>query len=467
MTSLQGERAVVIGGSIAGLQAARVLSAHFREVVILERDALLRGAAPRQGTPHARHTHGLLAGGLGELIWQFPGIDRELLARGAVSGDLVGDSTWFVEGAAHVEVASGLVGSMQSRPLLEQVVRDRVAAIPNVVTRDRVSVDRLLVDSTGHEVRGVQLTDRRTHTGENLTADLVVDAAGRASRTPSWLMELGFPAPAEDRIEIDLGYATQRFERRAGDFGGKVAVIVTQLPPNRRMGVAVAVENGEWSLTLGGMGSDVPPADEAGFREFARGLPSPRLAEFLASARPTSDILLYRYPASIRRRYERLRRFPGGLLVIGDALCSFNPIYGQGMTVAALEARHLDVCLNAGPRSLAQRFFAGASRLIDTPWLIAATADFRFEQVRGRRPWGTMAMNWYIARVHRAAHHDPVVAVAFHRVANLLDQPASLFHPAILARAAAALGGSLRPFTTHVRPLTLPQAMPGFCRRFV
>ena len=286
MKRLTGERAVVIGGSMAGLLAARVLSDHFSKVVILERDSLDGGIIPRQGTPHAGHTHGLLAGGLGELARHFPGIEQELLARGAVGGDIVADTNWFIEGGSHTSVTSGLVGSLQSRPHLEQAVRSRVAAIANIRTRDKISVDRLLLDSSGATVRGVQLTDRRARAGENLTADLVLDASGRGSRTPAWLAELGFPIPDEERIEIDLVYATQRFARQPGDLGGKVAVIVTQLPPNSRLGVALAIENNEWSLTLGGMGSDVPPADAAGFREFARGLPTPIIAEFLAGAVP-------------------------------------------------------------------------------------------------------------------------------------------------------------------------------------
>jgi 2-polyprenyl-6-methoxyphenol hydroxylase-like FAD-dependent oxidoreductase len=163
-------------------------------------------------------------------------------------------------------------------------------------------------------------------------------------------------------------------------------------------------------------------------------LPSPLLHQFLQSAEPVSDVQLFKYPASLRRRYETLRRFPEGLLVMGDALCSFNPIYGQGMSTAALQAVLLGECLHGGDRQLARRFFRGAARIVDVPWQIAASADFQYPQVRGNRPLLARVTNAYLALVHRAAHTDPAVALAFHRVANLQGRPASLFRPRILSR---------------------------------
>ncbi|HEX5103112.1 MAG TPA: hypothetical protein VFV87_04845, partial [Pirellulaceae bacterium] len=213
-----------------------------------------------------------------------------------------------------------------------------------------------------------------------------------------------------------------------------MAVIVTQQPPSTRSGVALAVEDDRWSLTLGGMFDDAPPASEAGFREFARGLSSPLIHDFLRSAEPVSEIQVFKYPASLRRRYERLKQFPEGLLVLGDALCSFNPIYGQGMSTAALEAVLLGECLQHSEPRLAQRFFRGAARIVDVPWQTAATSDLQFPQVRGKRPLLSGLANAYQSLVHRAAQADPEVALAFHRVANLLERPASLLRPRILRR---------------------------------
>jgi 2-polyprenyl-6-methoxyphenol hydroxylase-like FAD-dependent oxidoreductase len=297
-----------------------------------------------------------------------------------------------------------------------------------------MSVERLVADESRERIIGVHATDRRLRREETLSADLVVDATGRGSRAPAWLEGLGYARPAEERVDVDLAYATRLFERRTGDFDDLMAVIITQAPPIKRFGVALAIEGGRWSLTLGGMFGDHPPTDDAGLRAFARGLASGEIAAFLEHATPLSDVAYYRMPGSLRRHYERLARFPQRLLVLGDALCSFNPIYGQGMTTAALQAAELSRCLVGGLENVAQRFFPLAAKLVDVPWQIAVTSDFQYRETRGPKPWLAGLTNAYLRRVHRAAHADPAVALAFHRVANLLDQPGSLMKPAMLAR---------------------------------
>ena len=419
---------------MAGLLAARALADHFQYVTVLERDPLPEGAEPRKGVPQSHHTHGLLASGLQVLERFFPGIREQLVARGSLVGDIVHDSLWHVQGGFHVRPETGLIGTTQSRPLLESVVRHRVNSLPNVTIRDQISVERLVPDPFKTRIMGVQLTDRKDNCSETLAADLVVDCTGRGSRTPQWLEDFGYQSPHEERVEVRIAYATQIFRRQPGDFSDAMAVVLTQLPPNKRFGVALAIEDDRWSVTIGGMFDDVPPTDATGFREFAAGLPSPLIHQFLQTAEPLSEIQLYKYPASVRRRYDRLRRFPEGLLVLGDALCSFNPIYGQGMSTAALEAVLLGDLLKQGDERLAERFFRGAARIVDVPWQIAVTADFQYPEVRGRRPWLAGLTNAYLRLVHQAAHRDPVVALAFHRVANLLDMPPSLFRPKILSR---------------------------------
>lgn len=432
MVAQSGRHAVVIGASMGGLLAARALSDHYERVTVIERDSL--SDESRKGVPQGRHTHGLLASGLSVLERFFPGIRDDLIGQGSRIGDVVRDSLWFVEGGLHVRCQTGLVGVTQSRPMLERVVRERVAALRNVTLREQICVERLVLDPSSRRIVAMQIADRRSGRSETLAVDLVVDAAGRGSRMPQWLEDLGYVRPREDRVDVQLTYATQLFRRKPGDFANTMAVIVTQRPPDKRFGVALAIEDDRWSLTLGGMFGDVPPTDPAGFREFARGLPAPLIEEFLQTAEPLSDIQLFRYPASIRRRYERLRRFPEGLLVLGDALCSFNPIYGQGMSVAALEAELLARCLAQGQQRLAKRFFAAAAKIVDVPWQIAVGNDFRFAEVSGRRPALAGLSNSYLRLVHRAAHRDRVVAEAFHRVANLLARPASLFRPRVLSR---------------------------------
>lgn len=434
MGQTSGRHAIVLGGSIGGLLAARVLAEHFAQVTVLERDPLPDQPLPRKGTPHARHTHGLLSQGLDTLEALFPGIGVELTAHGASRGDLVQDCHWHAGGGFHQQVASGMVASAQSRALLEWVVRRRAAQMPNIAIRDQIAVQRLVADDARQRIVGVLVTNRRASVSDDLFADLVIDATGRSSRLPVWLVELGYLRPPEERVEINLGYATRLFRRREGDFGGRMAIVVTQTPPNTRFAAMVKMEGELWTLTVGGILGDHPPLSDEGFREFARGLPTPEVYEFLRAAEPASEIVPYTYAASLRRRYERLPRFPQGILPLGDSICSFNPVYGQGMTVAALEARALGDCLAGGSEHLAARYFRRVARLVETPWQIAVGSDLRNPDVQGRRTLTTRLVNAYLSRVHRAAHHDNAVALAFHRVANLLAAPASLFHPGIVAR---------------------------------
>lgn len=442
-----GQRAVVLGGSVGGLLAARVLADHFRQVVVLERDPLPDEPSARKGTPHARHTHGLLSQGLAKLEQMFSGIGAELVSYGAEQGDLVKDCLWHAAGGFHKQIASGLFASAQSRALLEWLIRRRVSRISNINVRGEIGVQRILADADRRRVTGVQYADRtreccsletgaafKSDRTEALSADLVIDATGRGSRLPQWLAELNFQRPKEERVHIDLAYATRLFRRKPGDIQGQIALVVTQQPPNKRFAAMVQMEGGLWSLTMGGILGDHPHLTDAGLREFARGLPTPELYQFLRTAEPASEILSYKYASSLRRRYEHLRRFPEGILPLGDAISSFNPVYGQGMTVAALEAGALDECLSAGTARLSRRYFARVARLIDTPWQIAVGTDLRNPEVQGHRPLGTNLINGWIDRVHRAAQHDPQVALAFHRVANLLAPPSSLFHPALACR---------------------------------
>lgn len=443
MSSGKGKQAIVIGGSIAGLLAARVASEHFDRVLVLERDPTNGAVQSRKGVPQGRHTHGLLAGGLLALERLFPGIGGDLARLGAVTGDLLADSRWYVEGGYHAQAPSGLIASGQSRPLLEHVVRRRLTAIPNVELASEYNVERLVASRSGQRIVAAQVAERRQNCGRILEADLIIDASGRGSRTPAWLADLGFAPPREERVEVNLAYATRTYRRRPGDLYGWNALVVTASPENMRSGVAMALEDNRWSVTLGGMAHHRPPRTDEAFLHFARQLPTPELYDILRHAEPLTSVEYFPFPASIRRRYERLARFPEGLVVLGDAMCSFNPVYGQGMTVAALEAELLGRCLRERKPNMAKRYFQQAGQLVDTPWQIAVTADFQFPHTRGDRPWSARLMNDYLRRVHRAAHRDSEVAMAFHRVANLVDAPRALLQPWLMSR---VLRGKPAPF---------------------
>jgi 2-polyprenyl-6-methoxyphenol hydroxylase-like FAD-dependent oxidoreductase len=436
-----GEHAVVLGASMAGLATARVLADAYERVTVLERDALPAAAAHRKGVPQSRHAHGLLAGGRVALEELFPGLTDELVARGALSGDLQAKTRWYNRGLRLCQGPSGLRALAVSRPLLEGCVRERVWALPNVRLVDRCDVAGLVATPDGR-VRGVRVLRRADGSAEEvLGADLVVDATGRGSRSPVWLEELGYPRPAEEELRIDVAYASRVYRRRRDQLDGDLAVVVAATLDRPRSAAMLAMEGDRWIVTLSGYLGQRPPTDPDGFAAFAATLPVPDVFEVVADAEPLGDVLPARYPASVRRRYERMDRFPDGYLVTGDAVCGFNPVYGQGMSVAALEALALRECLRAGPAGLATRFFAKAARIIDIPWGIAVGADLRFPWIQGARTARVRLVNAYLARFHVAAERDPVLGRAFLRVVNLMDRPEGLLRPAIAAR---VLGGSLR-----------------------
>lgn len=411
---------------MAGLLAARALSDHFEQVTILERDELPLNPEVRRGVPQARHSHGLLAGGRQEIERVFPGITRQWVESGAVPGDVVRDFRWFFEGGCLAQVESGLDGVTASRPFLEGIVRQRAVALPNIILRQGGQVEGVLFG--GGRVTGVRVG------GEALAADLVVDATGRGSKSPVWLKDLGYDAPAEERVEIGVKYTTRFFRRDPKDLGGDRGTVTPPTPSGKRGGVMLAQEGGRWTVTLITHFGPHAPEDLPGFIEWSKTLPAPYIHDTIKHAEPIGDAAQAGMPAALRRRYEHLQRFPEGYLVIGDAICSFNPIYGQGMTVAALEARELGEALAEGDQNLAKRFFARASRAVDSPWTIAVGNDLRMPETVGPRNAGVNFVNWYMSKLHRAAHKDAQLALAFHNVANLLAPPPSVMHPRLAMR---------------------------------
>ena len=424
------KHAIVLGGSMAGLLASRVLSDHFEKVSLIEREALPGLAEQRRGVPQGRHTHGLLASGRNVLEKLFPGISETLLKAGAVTGDIVRDSRWFLEGACLSRPASGLSGLLMTRPLLEAAVRERVLANPKVVRRDELAVDQLVVDRQSGRV-----TDVRAG-GQVLPGDLVVDATGRGSRSPRWLEELGYKKPVEDVVQVGLGYTTRFFRRKPTDLNGDTVVIIPPTPEGKRGGVMLAQEGGRWTVTLIAHFGNYAPEELDGFIAFARTLPASYIHEVVSGNEPLGNAASARFPASVWRRYELLERVPAGYLVFGDAICSFNPIYGQGMSVAALQASELGNTLVScdGDLALAKVFFRRAAKVIEIPWTIAVGSDLRIPEAVGRRTAGVKLANWYISKLHIAAHTDPVAALAFHRVGNLLAPPPSMMRPRVAAR---------------------------------
>ena len=314
-------RAIVIGGSMAGLLAARVLSECFQEVVVLERDRIPCGAAHRKGTPQSRHVHVLLARGLEVFEELFPGLTEELI-EGSVPVSAPEQHLYWIGGGYYCPIDYPHRGVHPSRPLLEAAVRSRVFARPNVRLLDGISVVAFVASGTRERIHGVQCShsesdDRATE--DTLEADLVIDATGRGSHTPAWLEGMGYPRPREERVDVGMGYTTRHYRREPGQLDGKHFEALSATPTCRRGAIASAQEGDRWIVTLAGYPGDHPPTDEAGFVAFAATLAAPDVHDLISRAKPIDDPTPARYPASQRRHYEELSRFPEGLVVFGDA----------------------------------------------------------------------------------------------------------------------------------------------------
>jgi 2-polyprenyl-6-methoxyphenol hydroxylase-like FAD-dependent oxidoreductase len=425
--------AIVLGASIAGLAAARVLSESFAKVTVFDRDELPTHPEPRRGVPQSAHAHGLLARGRQVLEELFDDFVPEMTALGAIPLDVQRDALWVNDGVPMRTADSGLLGLAVSRATMEYYIRCRVEELANVEIRTRTEVLGLMAN--GGRVTGVTVLPKGG-SDEVLSADLVVDATGRGNRGPTWLAELGYDKPAEERVDPGTNYMSRDYRRKPG--APYAAIIQSPWPEHPYGGVAIAVDGDRWMVTLIGVGPDaVPPSDPDEFVAFTKRLPSPVLHDILADAEPLGPPMKLRLPTSVRRRYEHLTRLPEGLVAIGDAVCAFNPAYGQGMTVALAEAIALRDCLAQGRDGLPKRYYKAIGKLIDVPWSIAVGADLRYDHVEGVRTRQAAFLNGYVARLHRAAAKHASVGKAFLAVANLMAPPPSLFAPGVLVKALA------------------------------
>ena len=431
--------AIVIGGSMAGLLAARVLSDHFEQVTMIERDRLTGEAEARKGIPQGRHVHALLARGAIIMGEYFPDLFPTLAQDGAIPVGTEG-VRWNQLGVWMAPVRGPVKTLFQSRPFLEQHVRDQLAARDNVRIRDACEVSQVCAHND--RITGVVL---RYRTGEQheeaLSADLVVDTSGRGSRAPQWLNSLGYGNVQETSVKIDIGYATRIYRCPAQLPADWKALFIYGRPPDdKRGGVIFPIQGGYWMVTLVGSLRDYPPDDEASFLEFARSLAQPDLYEAIKDAEPVTPIAVYKYSANRWRHYERMKRLPEGFIIMGDAACSFNPVYGQGMSVAAIEAQTLDRCLceqemlagNTGVVGFTKRFQQAIARDIKTPWLLSTGEDLRYPGAEGKRSLSIRLFNRYMRRVIELTASDPRMAATLLRVRNLLKPLSTLFQPRII-----------------------------------
>ncbi len=437
MESTTHRHAVVVGASIAGVLAAHSLTERFERVTLVDRDTMPPGPQGRPGVPQGRHSHGLLAQGRAAIEEMVPGTTEDLVAQGALLRDAQAEGRWHMAGGPLAAGPSALPMLLVSRPRLEWYLRQRLIARPGVEVLEQTAVLDLAFSADERRVVGVVVRDRDGGEGRLVAADLVVDASGRNSRTPEWLGRRGYPAPDEEVRRVDKNSVTRVF--RADPARRRPAAIaVAARPELPRGGVMLAQECDRLTVTLAGSHGDRVPLTLPEFLAWARSLASTELADAIDGLAALDDGAVYRFPANRRRGYEHLRAFPERLVVTGDAFCCFDPVFGQGMTVAALEALELGRSVDEGMAGLARRFHARAATHIDTPWLIAAGGT---PPDSGRTSLGERLVGRYLAALQRAAVSDPVLAQAFLRVSHLVDRPQELMRP---GRAVRVLTGSLR-----------------------
>lgn len=439
-----GRHAVVAGAGMGGLAAAGALAPWFEQVTVIERDALPEAPAQRLGTLQGRHVHALLAGGQQALETLFPGFNREIVAAGAVPVKANADVRFETPGYDPFPARDfGWTTVCMSRPLLEFVVR-RLAGRPNVAFRSRCRARTLEASPDATRIAAVNCEDDDGRI-ERLTADLVVDATGRAGPTLRLLAARGRPAPVQTVVGVDFAYASVVFEKPAdAPDDWKVLMTGPKAPEGVRGGLLAPMENGQWILSLGGRGEDSPPEDEAGFMAFVKGLRTPSIHNAIRRARRVGEIARYGFRESAWRRFGA-ESLPEGLIPFADSICRFNPVYGQGMSLAAQEGVLLARLLGErsasgdGLAGLTASFLDEAQPLIKGPWDMSTTADFIYPFTRGERPANLEQIFAYAVAFGRLAAEDAEVHRLDAEVRALLKPPAALAAPELVAKVMATM----------------------------
>jgi 2-polyprenyl-6-methoxyphenol hydroxylase-like FAD-dependent oxidoreductase len=433
-----GGHAVVIGAGMAGLVTARILTHHFERITLVERDRRLDPAEARHRVPQGRHYHILLGAGLDIVADLFPGIVEELLSGGALARDF-GTLPWYHHGSWRVQFTSGIPALLCSRPFLEHAVYQRVRALPNVEILEETTATGLRVSADRDRVTGLDI-NRAGRGPEVLDAELVVDVGGRSSHAPRWLEITGYPRPPESKVDIDFTYVSRLYRCPERYLDQPTFVAVYPRPPEqKRAGILSRIEGDRWIVSLSGYVGEQPPLDDEGFLAFARSLPRPEIHDLLKDAEPLSAPVIHRFPSDRRRHFERMPRALEGFVVGGDAACSFNPIFGQGMSAGCLGAKALDRCLREQPRGdlrgLAARFQRALAAVTDLPWTLATAEDLRYPEAIGERPRGFAAKSWYTGKLVDRCSYDTALYGRWLLVMHLIRGLDTLFTPSMIFKA--------------------------------
>jgi flavin-dependent dehydrogenase len=447
---LERQAAVIVGGGIAGLLAARVLCGHFKEVIVIEKDMYPSQAGPRNGTPQSNHIHVLLIKGKEILLRLFPNIERKLVVKGAHIVNLTNDIDYYVGTGYSIKFESNLTTIACTRQLLEYEIKNEILQFPNVNIRENTRVTGLIVTKEKKKglntCRGVRAISFDTNSEETITGDLVVDTTGRESKTAEWLDKLGCDKPKVTVVNSYIGYSTCWFKPNvqynlvANDKPIiKPTIILTNPPLNPRMGLIYPVEGSSWLVGILGIGKNYPPTDKQGFLQFTKELETLDIYNMIKDFELRGPIYGYRTTGSRQYHYERMKMWPENLVILGDSVSSFNPFYGQGITVACIEAVTLDNTLreykkrNKSLLGFSSIFQKKVSKINNLPWLLGTSEDFRWPTTEGIKPgFITRCIQKYSHRVLLLTPKSKIATKSFLEVMHMLRAPLILFHPFIL-----------------------------------
>jgi 2-polyprenyl-6-methoxyphenol hydroxylase-like FAD-dependent oxidoreductase len=443
MASL-GKQAVVVGAGMGGLAAAAALSKAFERVLVLDKDTLPDSAVARMGVGQGAHLHQLLKAGEESLERLLPGVTAAFYRGGARELRIGRDVKVFDFGGWMEECDGGFSITSMSRPAYEQIVRDRVAALPGVTLRGETPVKRLVVE--GGVCTGLELED-----GTKISADLVVDASGMTAPLVKQLAEDGHAEFETEDVKINVAYTTARFRIPEKYRGEGCGFFMLAGPPSTSFGFVSPIEDNMWIASLGKRGGGAPPRTVEGFREYAKAMDTPVVHERIKDAEPVGELRTFAKPFASRRKLWEAKKWPERLIPLGDAMSSVNPTYGQGMTVAACEADMLAGLLakrkseGRGLDGIAAEYLPEAGKMSSRAWGLSINSDYVYPETEGERPANFPMMRAMAVTLRKLADTDIEFRVLRNRLIHWVDPDNVLREGPLAMRFFAALQGSMAP----------------------
>lgn len=428
------EKAIVIGGSIAGKLAAKALSDFFQEVMILEAGEEWNEKGPRKKVPQTHHPHVLLKGGEEAIEKLFPAIMAQLKEDGGIVNNFTGDLRWHHFGLWKQPFIGELNAVQQSRPMLEWHIQKRMNQVNNITTKYETIVEQLLIDTHRNKISGVKTKCLKTGMKKDLHAELVVDTSGFGSKNIKWLETYGIEVK-EEKIWIQLFYATRVFRLKQNKYPDWCNLLISPSFPENPYGAFIqTIEDNLYFVTFSGYANENAPKTDEEFLAFAHKLPAPDVIHFLEEAEPITEMKIHKIPYQVRRRFDLVKNMPEGFLVMGDAHCRFDPVFGQGISVAAMEAEELHMCLKNRKRlekGFTRNFYKRISKIIATPWEMVTTEAFRHPKIKGEKSFIQPFQQWYTKKIYQLSANNPDIYIRLVKVMNLMRSPLHLFHPKV------------------------------------